>query len=130
MKEKLSLLTELIKLANCDKTLKEQEYNFISAVAKSLEVDHQEFEKLFNQYIDFTPPVSEVDRILQFHRLVLLMNIDKATKEEELKIVRNLGFRMGLNPLSTETVLHEMNMYPDKIIPTQRLLEIFKANFN
>jgi len=33
MKEKLSLLTELIKLARCDNEIREQEYEFLLTIA-------------------------------------------------------------------------------------------------
>jgi hypothetical protein len=130
MKEKLSLLTELIKLARCDHKLREKEYNFIRIIAERLGVSQADFDSLFNQYIEFTPPISEFERILQFHRLVLLMNIDREVSDKELQMVRELGIRMGLNPLATEKVLSEMYKYPDKIMPPDRLIEIYKEQFN
>ena len=69
MKEKLSLLTELIKLASCDKKIREKEYDFIMVIAERLGIDKPTCDKLFADYIEFTPPKSEFDRILQFHRL-------------------------------------------------------------
>lgn len=39
MNEKLSLLSELIKLAQGDQNLREQEYEFLLTIAKSLEVE-------------------------------------------------------------------------------------------
>ena len=130
MKEKLSLLTELIKLANCDKQIREQEYDFIMVIAERLGIDKMTFDKLFADYIEFTPPKSEFDRILQFHRLVLLMNIDQDLSEKELTFVKDLGIRMGLNPFATDKVLTEMHNYPGKIIPSDRLIEIFKQQYN
>ena len=130
MKEKLSLLTELIKLARCDHHLREQEYQFLLTIAQSLEVGKEEFDSLFESYIEFTPPVSEFERILQFHRLVLLMNIDQESSDTELDFLRDIGLRIGLNPAATNKVLVEMNNYPDKVIPPERLIEIFKENYN
>lgn len=130
MKEKLSLLTELIKFARCDHKVREQEYKFLLAIAKSLNVSKEDFDQLFENYIEFTPPESEVDRILQFHRLVLLMNIDKETSNEEIEFIKDVGIRMGLNPMITNQVLTEMNNYPDKIIPPERLISIFKEQYN
>jgi hypothetical protein len=130
MKEKLSLLTELIKLASCDKQIREKEYDFIMVIAERLGIDKLTCDKLFADYIEFTPPKSEFDRILQFHRLVLLMNIDQNIKDEELNFVKNLGIRMGLNPLATDKVLVEMHKYPGKLVPSDRLIEIFKEQYN
>lgn len=130
MKEKLSLLTELIKLARCDNEVREQEYSFLLTIAQSLDVSKEVFDQLFEQNIEFTPPESEFDRILQFHRLVLLMNIDQETAEPELEHMKNIGIRMGLNPIATNKVLAAMEEYPNKIVPPERLIEIFKEHYN
>lgn len=130
MKEKLSLITELIKLAGCDKEIREKEYNFILAVSQQIGVNKEEVDPLFAKYIEFTPPSFEFNRILQFHRLVLLMNIDEKACEEEMIFIRDLAIRMGLNPLSTEKILTEMNNYPNKVIPTDILIDIFKQHYN
>ena len=130
MKEKLSLLTELIKLAKCDHQVREQEYQFLLTIARTLDVGKEEFDSLFETYIEFTPPESEFERILQFHRLVLLMNIDQKSSDSELEFLRDAGLRIGLNPDATNKVLVEMNNFPDKVIPPERLIEIFKENYN
>ena len=130
MKEKLSLLTELIKLARCDNEVREQEYAFLLSVAQSLKVSKEDFDSLFETYIEFTPPESEFERILQFHRLVLLMNVDLETSDPELAFLKDIGIRIGLNPNATNRVLTEMHNYPNKVIPPNRLIEIFKENYN
>lgn len=130
MKEKLSLLTELIKLAKCDNKVREQEYLFLLSVAQSLEVSKEEFDQLFNNYIELKPPKSEFERILQFHRLVLLMNIDRETSKKEINFLKDIGIRIGLNPNATNRVLAKMNEYPNKVIPADELIEIFKENYN
>jgi len=130
MKEKLSLLTELIKLARCDNEVRKQEYAFLLSVAQSLKVSKEDFDSLFETYIEFTPPESEFERILQFHRLVLLMNVDLETSDLELAFLKDIGIRIGLNPNATNRVLAEMHNYPNKVIPPNRLIEIFKENYN
>ncbi len=130
MKEKLSLLTELIKLARCDQQVREQEYRFLLTIAKSLDVSKDDFDSLFQEYIEFTPPKSEFERILQFHRFVLLMNIDQESSDLEIEFLKNVGIQIGLNPLATNRVLNEMNLYPDKLIPPEKLIEIFKEHYN
>ena len=130
MKEKLSLLTELIKLARCDHKVREIEYNFLLAIAQSLNVNKEDFDQLFENYIEFTPPESEFDRIMQFHRLVLLMNVDKETSDVEVEFLKDIGIRIGLNPIATNRVLAIMDNYPNKVIPTDKLIEIFKEHYN
>ena len=130
MNEKLSLLTDLIKLARCDQKVREQEYKFLLAISQSLNVSKEDFDHLFEKYIEFEPPDSEFDRILQFHRLVLLMNIDKETSDVEIEFIKDIGIRMGLSPMATNRVLTEMNKYPNKAVPPEKLIEIFKGQYN
>lgn len=130
MKEKLSLLTELVKLARCDHNVREQEYEFLMTIAQSLNVNKEDFDSLFEKYIEFTPPESEFERILQFHRLVLLMNTDKETSDVEVELLKDIGIRLGLNPMATNQVLTQMNKYHNKIIPPEKLIEIFKKQYN
>src|SRR3972149_1487374 len=117
MKEKLSLLTELIKLAKVDKKNKDEEYQFLSAISNQLGIPKLEFDKLFNIYVEFSPPKLEFDRILQFQRLILLMNIDREIHEKDISFIKNLGIRMGLNPGATDEVLEKMYNYPNNLIP-------------
>lgn len=130
MEEKLSLLAELIKLSKCDKKTKEEEYAFLLVIAEQLGIKKNEFDKIFNEFINFKSPKLESDRILQFQRLVLLMNIDNEIKKEELDFIHDLGIKMGLNPLATNQVLKEMYKYPNKLIPPEDLIKIFKKHHN
>ncbi len=128
--ERLSLLSELIKMARADNEIREVEFNFLLAIASQLGVTKNEFKQLFEQYIEFAPPKVEFDRILQFHRLVLLMNVDQQIDEKELDYIRNVGIRMGLHPNATAEVLRIMEDYENNIVPPNRLIEIFKTFHN
>ncbi len=128
--EKLSLLKELVKLANSDKNLKQAEYDFLSAIAIQLEITPEDFIKVFEENISFQPPKLEGERILQFQRLILLMHIDQSVDGEQLRIVRELGIRMGLNPSATNKVLERMNDFDGGIIPPHELIAIFQAYHN
>ena len=128
--EKLSLLAELIKLAKSDKEVREIEFQFLLSIAAQLGVTKDDFKHLFEEYIEFLPPKLEADRIVQFQRLILLMNVDLEINEEEIDYIRDLGIRMGLNPGATDAVLREMHNHPLKIIPPEILINIFKTYHN
>lgn len=127
LKEKLSLLSELVKLAKADQEIRESEYNFLRAIAQQLDVSDEDFKRVFNEFIAFTPPVNEFDRIVQFQRLVLMMNVDRSISEEEIVHIRQIGIRMGLVPRATDEVLYEMTKHPNGLIPPEQLLRIFKT---
>jgi len=128
--QNVSAIVEMIKLAKSDDDLREEEFKFILTLASMMGIGTDEFKTLFEKYISFNPPTLEFDRILQFQRLVLLMNIDHEVDEEELNHVRSVGIRMGLNPLAIERVLQEMKLHPHNMIPPNILMEIFQVFHN
>ena len=130
MVEKLSILTDLVKLAKVDQEVREIEYGFLKVIAMRLMVPITDFDELFDRNIDFTPPKLEPNRILHFQRLVMMMCIDRQIAVEEIDFLKGIGIRMGLNPLATNRVLEEMNKYPNKVIPSERLIEIFQTYHN
>ncbi len=129
--EKLSLLSEMIQFAKADKKFKEVEYNFILAVASQLDISKQEIDILIEEEERQKKSLHpESERILQFHRLVLLMNVDKETSQTEIHSLRNMGLQMGLPPEAIDSVLKEMQNYPNKVVPPEKLIAIFKRFYN
>jgi uncharacterized protein len=128
--EKLSLMSELIKLAKSDKNVREIEFHFLISIAAQMGIGKNDFKRLFDEYIEFTPPKLEADRIIQFQRLILLMNVDLDISENEITQIKDLGIRMGLLPTATNEVLKRMHDYENKIIPPDELLSIFKTFHN
>jgi hypothetical protein len=128
--EKLSLLSEMIAFARIDKTLKEIEYNFLLGVAKQLEITRDDFDYLLDNPVTHINLKSHSERIVQFHRLVLLMNLDEDITNKELVRLHNFGLRMGLSHESICKVLDLMESFPNKIIPPDFLIDIFKIQYN
>lgn len=128
--EKLSLLSEMIAFARIDKTLKEIEYNFLLGVAKQLEITRNDFDYLLDNPVTHINLKSHSERIVQFHRLVLLMNLDQDISKKELVRLYNFGLRMGLSHESISKVLDLMESFPNKIIPPDFLIDIFKIQYN
>lgn len=128
--EHLSLLKELIKMAKADEDVRQIEFEFLLVLSQQMGITKEEFLDLFEKYIEFHPPKLEHERILQFQRLLLVMNIDQQIEQEELDYIKQLGIRMGLHPMATNEVLRIMNDYPNKVIPPDKLIEIFKTYHN
>jgi hypothetical protein len=128
--EKLSLLSEMIAFARIDKTLKEIEYNFLLGVARQLEITRDDFDYLLDNPVTHINLKSHSERIVQFHRLVLLMNLDEDITNKELVRLHNFGLRMGLSHESICKVLDLMESFPNKIIPPDFLIDIFKIQYN
>lgn len=129
-KEKLSILSEMIAFATVNNKIKASEYNFLFSVAKQLNVAKLTFDNLFQQDVEHVIPKSQSARIVQFHRLVLLMNVDNEQELIEIKRLHDIGLKMGLPPGAIQQVLSIMHLYPDKIVPPDLLISIFKAHYN
>jgi len=132
--EKLSLLSEMIAFAKYDKDIKNIEYNFLLGVAKQLDISREDFEYLIKNPITYSHLKSHSERIVQFHRLVLLMNIEQEFSEENnskgvIKLY-NFGLRMGLSHESITKVLYLMESFPNKLVPPDVLIDIFKTQYN
>lgn len=128
--EKLSILSEMIAFAKDDDIVKEPEYNFLLGVASKLEIEKSVFDDLFKNESEHIILKTQADRIVQFHRLVLLMNVDKEQLQFEVRRLHNIGLSMGLPPSAISQVLEVMHQYPDKVVPPDVLINIFKAYCN
>lgn len=134
--EKLSLLSEMIAFAKYDKDIINIEYNFLLGVAKQLEVSRDDFEYLIDHPVNYMHLKSHSERIVQFHRLVLLMNIEQEYNDNgdinSSGVVKlyNFGLRMGLSHESITKVLYLMDSFPNKIVPSDVLIDIFKTHYN
>ena len=129
-KEKLSLLSDMIELAKSDKKIKEQELSFILAVANTLEITNKEVHELIENPAEKVVMSSEPERILQFHRLILVMNIDEQTSMLETTAIKNFGLYMGLPAEAIDEVFSRMNDYPNRVIPPKDLIAVFTKFYN
>ena len=129
-KEKLSILSEMIAFATVNKSIKAQEYNFLVSVSEHLGIEKTFFEELLHKKAEKKVLKNQTDRIIQFHRLLLLMNVDEHQTKEEITKLYNIGLKMGLPPSAISQVLEIMHQYPNNLIPTDILLNIFRAHYN
>ena len=128
--EKLSLLSELIAFAQVDESIKSIEYKFLRSIAQQLDISDEDFNYLFEHPVTYVNLKSHSERIVQFHRLVLLMNLGNTISEKQLIKIHNFGLRMGLSHESINRVLDLMDSFPDKIVPPDFLIDIFKVQYN
>ncbi|MEM1259069.1 MAG: TerB family tellurite resistance protein [Bacteroidota bacterium] len=128
--DKLSILSELIAFARVDYQLKEDEYDFLLSVANLMKVKKTSLDALLKKTIEISTPRTQLDRIVQFHRLLLLMNIDNEQHGKEVEKLHNIGLWMGLPPSAITQVLEVMHHYPNMAVPPKILLNIFRAHYN
>ncbi|MCB0446564.1 MAG: TerB family tellurite resistance protein [Gelidibacter sp.] len=128
--EKLSLLSEMIAFAQSNESIKSIEYRFLFGIAKQLEISKEDFDYLIEHPVTYVHLKSHSERIVQFHRLVLLMNLDHEVNSKELVKLHNFGLRMGLSHESINRVLDLMDSFPNRVVPPDFLIDIFKVQYN
>jgi uncharacterized tellurite resistance protein B-like protein len=125
-----SLISDLIYLAKADGVVDTAEYDFIHRVGLRMGLDFDSIDDLFDNPQPSVTLFSEMDRITHFHKLLLVMNVDRETHEKEVIALRNFGLKMGIRPGAIDQILLKMNQYEDKIIPSQELIAIFQSYYN
>lgn len=125
-----AMVSDLIALANADKKVTEEEYSFIIQLAKRLELSQDDVDELFINPCPSIPLTTELDRISHFCKLVLLLNVDLETHNNEVTVIRNFGLKMGIRPGVIDQILIRMDDYENKIIPTNELIKIFQTYYN
>lgn len=128
--EKLVLLSEMIAFAKIGSGIKTVEYTFLLGISKQLQVSQEDFEYLFKNPVSYGSIKSQSDRVVQFHKLVLLLHHNLEITKEAVAKLHNYGFQMGLSYECTCRVLKLMESFPDRYIPTDFLIEIFKTQSN
>ena len=128
--EKLSLLSDMIAFAKIDGDIHERELQFLSIIASQLNVEQNDFEKLFDHGAQHLIIKDEHQRILHFYRLALLMHADGILHEKEQVAIREIGINMGLSPFAMRSVLQEMRQSPSGLIDPDLLLALFRAQHN
>lgn len=130
--ENLSHLNDLLELSEADGYASPIEIAFIDIIAERLGVSKCDLEKLKNKElrIPFSPPKYEHQIIPQFHRVILLMGIDRVINKEELDFCSELGLKLGLNLCAVNEALEKAKNCSNNIIPVNELEKIFKKYYN
>lgn len=125
-----SMISELIELSKVDGHVSDQEIGFIQQVGNMLGLANEEILVLFKTPAPFNPPDQHFDRIVQFQRMVLLMNVDQNALDKEINYLKIMGMKLGLNPEAVDEVLEKMDDYPNNMIPPEDLLKIYSKHMN
>jgi hypothetical protein len=130
--EKLSHLNDLISLSKADGKESHIESGFINSIADRLGIDRAAVERIKSgqEKIAFSAPKTERQVIEQFHRMIILMGIDKMIYKEEVSFCFELGVKMGLNYNAIMEVLRKTLRNPAYIMQVDEMEEIFRRYSN
>lgn len=130
MEEKHSIISQLAELSKVDGRVTEDEIGLLKRMGNMLGLSDAEIVEIIKNPKPFNPPEGELDRMTQFHRLVLMMNVDGEVSPNEIQYLKLAGVKLGLQADVVEEVLREMVKYPNNVVPPEKLLEIYKKNLN
>jgi hypothetical protein len=128
--EKLSLLQDLIALSKADNNVSFMEAQFINSIALGLGVSAEELKTIIEMPIKYNPQDREIDRIIQFYRLLLLMGVDTDHHDAEVDFCKNTGLKMGLNPIAINEVIKKLLASEKGMLPPNEIIAIFQTHHN
>ena len=128
--QKLSLLHNLLTLTRADHVESESEVDFIYQIGKKLNIEKADIDGLMLKEVEFHPPKAEHQRIVLFYTFLLVMKIDGNLSPNEIKVCREIGFKLGLNPFAVHNLLEQMIANPKKKVPAVDVINFFKLYHN
>lgn len=128
--QKLSLLHNLLTLTRVDHVESDSEVDFIYEIGKKLNIHKTDIDGLLTKEVEFHPPKEEHERIVLFYTFLLVMKIDGNLAKEEIRVCREIGFRLGLNPFAVQNLLDQMISNPRKKVPAVDVINFFKLYHN
>lgn len=106
------------------------EYDFIIRIASRMNISKEEVDQLIQNPLPSAFIETEMERIIHFHKLVLLMNVDFEMHPNEEVLLRNFGLKLGVRPAAIDRILLRTMQYENRIMPAEELVQIFQTYYN
>jgi len=75
-------------------------------------------------------PKKESARIGCFYHLLFVLRLRGELLNEEVRLCRNIGFKLGLNPALINSFIRITKLHPGQSLPVQKLLQAVKTYLN
>lgn len=125
--EKISHLNDLIRLSRIDGRENLNEINFINSVADRLGISRTDLKEIRNKSgkVQFSPPEDMYQLMMQYHRLIVLMGIDRIISEEERDFCSKLGHKMKLKKGAIQEIIEKAIDTPRHILSVDDIEQVF-----
>ena len=130
MNEKLGIISQIIALSEVSGHVSDQQIGLIQKIGNLLGLKNPDILEMFRKPVEFIPPEDHMERIVQFQRMMLIINVDQNVTIEEIEFVQLASIKMGLNPDAVKESLMRMHQFPNSAIPPEDLLRIFSKFMN
>ena len=127
-----NLIALLFKLSQEDQGTAVIERSYIDYVANQLGVDDylvNEIEANFSTY-EMQIPENEMQRMTILYYLLFLIKIDSEVSDNEIKLVKEFGFKLGFRSRLVDELTTLMKEYEGKKIPQEAMLEKIRKYHN
>jgi len=129
--EKVSHLNDLIMLSRIDGRENLNEINFINSVADRLGISRTDLKEIRNKSskVSFSPPDDMYQMMMQYHRLIVLMGIDRIISKEEKDFCTKLGLKMKLKEEAINEIIDKAIDTPRHIISVDDIEQVFYRHY-
>jgi hypothetical protein len=129
--EKISHLNDLIKLSRIDGRENLNEINFINSVADRLGISRSDLKEIrkMSSKVSFSPPDDMYQMMMQYHRLIVLMGIDRIISKEEKDFCTKLGLKMKLKKNAINEIIDKAIDMPRHIISVDDIEQVFYRHY-
>jgi len=129
--EKVSHLNDLIKLSRIDGRENLNEINFINSVADRLGISRKDLKQIREKSskVNFSLPDDMYQLMMQYHRLIVLMGIDRIISQEEKDFCTRLGLKMKLKKAAINEIIDKAIDTPRHIISVDDIEQVFYRHY-
>lgn len=129
--EKISHLNDLIMLSRIDGRENLNEINFINSVADRLGISRTDLKEIRDKSskVSFSPPEDMYQTMMQYHRLIVLMGIDRIISIEEKDFCTRLGLKMKLKKEAISEIIDKAIDTPRHIISVDDIEQVFYRHY-
>jgi len=129
--EKISHLNDLINLSRIDGRENLNEINFINSVADRLGISRKDLKQIREKSnkVAFSPPENMYQMMMQYHRLIVLMGIDRIISNEEQEFCTKLGLKMKLKKKAINEIIDKAIDTPRHIISVDEIEQVFYRHY-
>jgi|TARA_B110000259_G_scaffold188239_1_gene245837 hypothetical protein len=127
--EKSSQVANLIKMASADGNVNYFEDMFIKLIVAKLGVTPKEFKYVIDNLdkISFTAPKEE-NKVFYFWQTLQVMKMDMVADEEEIKLCKEIGLRIGFSVAQVEKMVTFMQGNLRTVIELNHFKELMEQN--
>ncbi|MCF8297039.1 MAG: TerB family tellurite resistance protein [Saprospiraceae bacterium] len=132
VEQKKSYIKMLMEVSKVDGEIHVNEERFINDIARQIGLSFEDVIdiNLYPEKIKTQLPSNEKERMTILYHLLFMMRFDGIVKENEIEIVKKLGFKLGINPFLTDELIEIMIRFAIQDIPENIMLETLVKYMN